>query len=364
MIKDKRGVSVVIGYILLVSIAIIVSILVYQWIRTYVPSETLECQEGVSVSLREYSYDCDLDQLNLTLRNSGRFNLAGYFIKASNSSSQLIPTIDLSNYTENGDETTGAVLESSIGQNNVVTPGNNMIDLFDLFGSGIGDILSLEIVPVRYENIDNRIYFVSCSDGRTTEDISCGVGTGSGGEGEGEGEGEGGSESIVLFYGFESGLQGWSVSNSPGGNPDSNRYEGLSYVTDDPEGPVGQGDWSLHIQDDNNPNSIISQEFDFSGNSSIQISWYAQYDGLEDSDCVELFVDEESQGTWGLSGCDNNYEGVSEWDSDPDVTVTNGQGNIDFDDGDTEIRFEGEMVNEKDAADIYLDGIRITATPS
>jgi len=38
---NKKGISVIIGYLLLVSFAIIISGMVYVWMKTYVPTEKL-----------------------------------------------------------------------------------------------------------------------------------------------------------------------------------------------------------------------------------------------------------------------------------------------------------------------------------
>ena len=58
ILRDKRGISIVIGYILLVTVSIAMSILVYQWLKTYVPKEFLECPDGTSILAKEISYDC------------------------------------------------------------------------------------------------------------------------------------------------------------------------------------------------------------------------------------------------------------------------------------------------------------------
>ena len=89
--KDKKAVSVLIGYVLLVVFAVILAAIVYQWLRTYVPTEGLNCPDGTSIFISETSY-CD-NQLNLTLKNNGRFDVSGYFLHASNSSGEDIGTI-------------------------------------------------------------------------------------------------------------------------------------------------------------------------------------------------------------------------------------------------------------------------------
>ena len=65
-----------IGYVLLVAIAIIMSMIVFQFIRTYVPKDIVDCPDGVSVFIQETEYDCDDDTLKVTIKNNGRFNIA------------------------------------------------------------------------------------------------------------------------------------------------------------------------------------------------------------------------------------------------------------------------------------------------
>src|SRR3989344_8392030 len=77
--NSKKGLSVMIGYILLISMAITMSAIVYQWVKTYVPQDSIECKDGVSLFVQGYNYDCGADTLNLNLKNNGRFDLAGYF---------------------------------------------------------------------------------------------------------------------------------------------------------------------------------------------------------------------------------------------------------------------------------------------
>ena len=45
-----------------------------------------------------YNYSCADNTLNLTLQNTGTFNISGYFIHGSDSPNQQIATIDLTEY--------------------------------------------------------------------------------------------------------------------------------------------------------------------------------------------------------------------------------------------------------------------------
>ena len=78
--KSKRGVSVIIGYVLLITIAILLSVLVFNWLRFYVSPETKEtCPEGVSLIIQDYS--CANQKLNITLKNKGLFNISGFILR-------------------------------------------------------------------------------------------------------------------------------------------------------------------------------------------------------------------------------------------------------------------------------------------
>ena len=70
---NKKAVSNIIGYLLLVAIVIVISMIVYQWLKTYVPTDAIQCDEGVSIGIDDYNYDCEDNALNLTIKNSGRF---------------------------------------------------------------------------------------------------------------------------------------------------------------------------------------------------------------------------------------------------------------------------------------------------
>tara|TARA_Y100000310_G_C20289625_1_gene626584 strand:+ start:141 stop:653 length:513 start_codon:yes stop_codon:yes gene_type:complete len=164
--KNKKGISVMIGYIFLITIAILISTVVYQQMKTYVPSEGIECSDGVSVFVKEIVYNCEDETLKLVLKNNGRFGIAGYFIKGTNSSEDEIATIDLSNHTSLG--LGGAVIINRIGKN-TINPGSKITSFFELSESGINKIYFLEISPMRYE--EKRV--VNCGSSKIKEALTC-----------------------------------------------------------------------------------------------------------------------------------------------------------------------------------------------
>jgi hypothetical protein len=87
IIKQKKGLSVVVGYVLLITISLSLSILVYTWMKRQAPVATKECPDTLSIMLQEYSCTNSLKQLNLELKNNGLYNIQGLIIKGSDSAS-------------------------------------------------------------------------------------------------------------------------------------------------------------------------------------------------------------------------------------------------------------------------------------
>jgi hypothetical protein len=172
LLRDKKGLSIIIGYVLLVSIAIILSLVVYQFLKTYIPKDSLECTDGVSIFIKEAVYDCENNQLDVTIKNTGRFNIAGYFIHATTSADQELATEDLSEKVSEG----GKVYRNSIVfvlGDNFLTPSspNEKTTTFDL--EDFTTIYKIEVIPVRFEDQEGKKRFVSCSGARVEKDLSC-----------------------------------------------------------------------------------------------------------------------------------------------------------------------------------------------
>lgn len=164
----KKGVSELIGYILLISFVLITSVLVYTWMKTYVPRPIPQCPEGVSIFIKEI--ECNNSLMKITLRNNGRFDIAGYFIRATNSTNQTIATIDLSNYVAGEIKADNSIL-FAYGNENSFSPGDD--EKINSFNLG-QNILSVEITPVRFQVEENKNRFVSCGNAKVEEKITCG----------------------------------------------------------------------------------------------------------------------------------------------------------------------------------------------
>ena len=174
-ILNKRGISIMIGYVLLVSFAMFISVVIYKQLKTYVPRESLECPDGVSLFVKDYSYDCSTSKLNITLKNNGRFSVGGYFIHAKNISNEEIATYDISDKIKPSSLylNPGVLFDLIAGTQNSLDPEGERVHTFDLSTSSIGQVKSIEISPLRWQTIEERKRVVSCSNAKITETITC-----------------------------------------------------------------------------------------------------------------------------------------------------------------------------------------------
>ncbi len=171
---NKRGISVIIGYLLLVSFAIIMSAGIYAWMKTYVPTEELDCPDGVSLYIQEATLTNNSETnytLNLTLKNNGRFSLAGYYIHATDDPLQEVATINL--YDKYDSATSGGVIfGSSIlfdpGNANTFSINSKTEEIFNLNNP----IYSVTIIPTRFNEIEGKTKYGGCSDSKIEEIIT------------------------------------------------------------------------------------------------------------------------------------------------------------------------------------------------
>lgn len=183
---NKKALSPIIAYVILVTIVISTSLIVYPWLKTYVQPSSFSCPDGVSIYLNQI--DCtSVDgkyELNLSIKNNGFFSVAGYFINFRDEEGKFIPWSEESIKFM---ESTTEVMGGSITQRNM-KPGVNFIDANSVTGEqssfnpfkpdAIIDssfivnkkITAIELTPFRREG--DKGVVVSCSD-YTRELVSC-----------------------------------------------------------------------------------------------------------------------------------------------------------------------------------------------
>lgn len=170
--KNKKGVSAIIGYVLLITLGLVLATIVYGYLKTYVPKELTSCPDGTSIFIKDYS--CSGENLILQLKNNGRFNLAGYYIHYSNNSVQKIATKNFAQKFINDDSTNSTVISGTyilfdFMNENSMSAGKEFSHTFSISEP----IAFVEITPVRFEEINGKIRFASCGNAIVKENINC-----------------------------------------------------------------------------------------------------------------------------------------------------------------------------------------------
>ena len=170
--SSKKGISVIIGYVLLVSFGIVIGVIVYQWMKTYVPQDDLNCPDGTSIFIKDYT--CSSDILSITFKNNGKFSVGGYFIYATDNPNEKLATINISEYNvdPNRKKIPDIIKFTALTPRNALIPNMEEEHEYNITEMN-GNIYSIEIVPVRWQQKNNKNILVSCKDIKIREVIEC-----------------------------------------------------------------------------------------------------------------------------------------------------------------------------------------------
>jgi len=150
------------------------SILVYQWMKTYVPTDSVKCPEGTSLFIKSVTYNCAAKTLSLTFQNNGKFGIDGYFIHVSDKPNEELATIDISGKLTGGGSISGNSVRFSDTIENSLSPEdlhNTGISTFNV--ASYGTLYKVEIIPTRMDVINNKKRFVSCGESKVEEQLKC-----------------------------------------------------------------------------------------------------------------------------------------------------------------------------------------------
>ncbi len=76
---NKRAVSLMVSYVLIVVIGIALSIAVYAYLKYYLPSDQEKCSQDISLVVEQIS--CSDDKLSIVISNRGLFNVSGAYVR-------------------------------------------------------------------------------------------------------------------------------------------------------------------------------------------------------------------------------------------------------------------------------------------
>jgi hypothetical protein len=110
--KNKKGISELVSYVLLIVLAIAIAGGVYIWLTSIAkPSKAVECPD---VNLRLESYECtqksadNPGELTLVLKNNGKFDITGFRIMIRDDPDKIFSDISVVNDCFGGEIAIGA----------------------------------------------------------------------------------------------------------------------------------------------------------------------------------------------------------------------------------------------------------------
>jgi len=164
---NKKAISEIVGYVLLISISIALGSMIYMWLKGYVAKPLPEeaCPDGVNLII--FDYACYLNgtqkTINLTIQNRGLFNVDAYIIKINNASSS----------EKTGDIVGRYPLNDIAAKTNIIvfkpalTPSNSTMNQFDY--TGHNKLRQIEILPKKITEKGSSI----CSKAIIQQEIKC-----------------------------------------------------------------------------------------------------------------------------------------------------------------------------------------------
>ena len=165
MVKDKKAVSLMVSYVILISIAIGLSIAVFVWLKDYANiNPKIDCKEGTSIMIDDYF--CQSGLIKLTIKNNGLFNVSGFLMHVGNNSLKK-PIERLNRYNSPlGGETTGFYTFDPPLKPEGITTGLEVKFSF-------GDLTLIEVIEIQPFVKDEKNKKIMCENVIKQEITNC-----------------------------------------------------------------------------------------------------------------------------------------------------------------------------------------------
>lgn len=163
LLQDKRGVSEVIGYVILIVIAVGLSVAVYAFLREQVPQEQAACPDDVSLTLE--SAFCQGNTLRVTIANRGLFSVDGVLLKVGDVGGTFKDTLCLTSGTSGDSCSLFNVTGSTHLQ---LAPGSTWGSNFSYTTTGAREI---ELEPIMIMAEGQRVL---CDQAIVVQQVTCG----------------------------------------------------------------------------------------------------------------------------------------------------------------------------------------------
>mgnify|MGYP003977508227 FL=1 len=143
---DKKGVSVIVAYVLLVVMALSMSVMIYQWLKFQAtPVDEIKCPDEVSLIIEDV--ECSVNGMNVYIKNRGFFTFDGYIMRVSDFEDAEIGIYVLHEFNE---EVVPA------GEKTITFPTDELVQF--KVDNKMGDFTFLEVQPFIYDEKNGKVY--------------------------------------------------------------------------------------------------------------------------------------------------------------------------------------------------------------
>jgi FlaG/FlaF family flagellin (archaellin) len=172
--KNKRALSEIVSYVLLIIIAVALSILVYSFLKAYVIKDRLSCPDDISLVVKEAVCNVNPDdsvRIRIVLENKGLFNVTDYYARMAKDGKEAKLQINQGKTTfirplSPGSESEAISFFSSTGTSDIYTPV-----LKSIVNLSQTDSYILEIEPA----VKTSKGLALCTNAIITQPVKCGI---------------------------------------------------------------------------------------------------------------------------------------------------------------------------------------------
>jgi hypothetical protein len=165
--EKKKGLSLMVSYVLLIVIAISLSVGVYSWIRFIIKGQNPidKCPDGVSLVIQDYTLLAG-NTISLTVKNKGLFSINGYYIKGTANKSQV------SSFNLKDPNALEGALEGTHSFLPALAPNKEDTHVFSY--EGLDQLEKIEIEPFRIQekSLFQKKTYVLCDQAVVSQEIS------------------------------------------------------------------------------------------------------------------------------------------------------------------------------------------------
>jgi len=159
---NKKGISVIIGYVLLITFAVVMGVIVFAWMSSYILNDEEKCSDDVSLIVSSYTYTCETGKLSLEFQNKGLFNISAFKIRGSNNETRERATIRF----EGTAGTDYFVFQKPLFPNG---EKQKVVINYDKIKYPDKDLKFVEITPYIFEDGESRI----CTNAIIKQELGC-----------------------------------------------------------------------------------------------------------------------------------------------------------------------------------------------